>query len=570
MAEAGPGATGGYVAFISYSHKDAAMGRWLHRRLEGYRLPRRLAGTQGADGEIPARLTPIFRDRDELPAAGDLSERVRAALAVSKNLIVLCSPSSAASPWVAKEIATFRELHPGRPILSAIVDGGPDQCFPPVLREGGIEPLAADLRKEGDGHRLGLLKLVAGLAGIGLDTLVQRDAARRVRRITYVTAAAVAAMLVMALLTALAINARAEAERQRAEAEGLVEFMLTDLRQTLKAVGRIDVLTLVNRRALARYGTGDVKNLPEDALLRRARLRRAIGEDEVVSGNLASALGAFEDARRVTAEQLARHPADPERLLQHAHSEYWIGRVYEIRREWPMAQRQYTRFAALTERAIVADPQNPDYMLEVAASAVDLGNVHLNGNNDAPAAQRSYEKAVVWFEKAGRARPADSETLLRQANAYAWLADSYYMQSLWPRSLRARQAQHAIVETLHRSEPSNMQNGFRLALAQRGLGRSLIKVGDKAGAEKQLHQAYSWSRRLIGLDPDNAEWLLFAGLMGCDLRYADLGLPPGATRAALRSQVESAASTLTRRKDPHGKDFTRCLRLWDEYQPKRK
>ncbi|HEX8238423.1 MAG TPA: toll/interleukin-1 receptor domain-containing protein, partial [Allosphingosinicella sp.] len=127
MAEAGPGAAGGYVAFISYSHKDAAAGRWLHRKLEGYRLPRRLAGTQGEDGEVPARLTPIFRDRDELPAAGDLSERVRAALAVSRNLIVLCSPHSAASPWVAKEIATFRELHPGRPIFTAIVEGEPGQ-----------------------------------------------------------------------------------------------------------------------------------------------------------------------------------------------------------------------------------------------------------------------------------------------------------------------------------------------------------------------------------------------------------------------------------------------------------
>ncbi|MDB5722242.1 MAG: toll/interleukin receptor protein, partial [Alphaproteobacteria bacterium] len=85
-----------YAAFISYSHKDAVFGRWLHRRLEGYRLPRRLAGSHGERGLVPARLTPIFRDREELPAAGDLSERVRAALAVSGSLIVVCSPNAAA------------------------------------------------------------------------------------------------------------------------------------------------------------------------------------------------------------------------------------------------------------------------------------------------------------------------------------------------------------------------------------------------------------------------------------------------------------------------------------------
>src|SRR3954466_14006059 len=122
-----------YTAFISYSHKDAAVGRWLHRRLEGYRLPRRLAGSEGEHGPVPARLTPIFRDREELPAAGDLSEKVRAALAASESLVILCSPDAAASPWVAKEISTFRSLHPDRPILAAIAAGEPPDCFPPEL-----------------------------------------------------------------------------------------------------------------------------------------------------------------------------------------------------------------------------------------------------------------------------------------------------------------------------------------------------------------------------------------------------------------------------------------------------
>ena len=62
-----------YWAFISYSHKDAAFGRRLHRSLENYVLPRRLAGRAVAGGTVPKRLAPIFRDREELPAAGDLS-----------------------------------------------------------------------------------------------------------------------------------------------------------------------------------------------------------------------------------------------------------------------------------------------------------------------------------------------------------------------------------------------------------------------------------------------------------------------------------------------------------------
>ena len=135
-------------------------------------------------------------------------------------------------------------------------------CFPPNLATGGAEPLAADLRPHADGRRLGFLKLVAGLSGVGLDALVQRDAQRRLRRVTAVTAAALAAMLVMAVLTGLALSQRREAQRQRAEAEGLVEFMLTDLRDKLKGVGRLDVLPAVNERALTYYRKQDLASLP--------------------------------------------------------------------------------------------------------------------------------------------------------------------------------------------------------------------------------------------------------------------------------------------------------------------
>src|SRR5687768_857960 len=92
-----------YRAFLSYSHKDAAAAGRLHRRLETYRVPKRLVGAATPRGPVPERLTPIFRDRDELPAATNLSEEVRAALADSAALIILCSPDAASSRWVAEE-----------------------------------------------------------------------------------------------------------------------------------------------------------------------------------------------------------------------------------------------------------------------------------------------------------------------------------------------------------------------------------------------------------------------------------------------------------------------------------
>src|SRR5207248_2302529 len=82
-----------YFAFLSYSHKDKALADWLHHELERFRVPRALAGRLTANGIVPRRLTPIFRDEHDLAAAGDLGGEIKAALAVSQYLIVLCSPT---------------------------------------------------------------------------------------------------------------------------------------------------------------------------------------------------------------------------------------------------------------------------------------------------------------------------------------------------------------------------------------------------------------------------------------------------------------------------------------------
>ena len=84
-----------YRAFISYSHRDEKWATWLHKALETYRVPRRLVGRESPHGPIPARLAPIFRDRDELATATSLGDTLTNALRQSQFLLVICSPASA-------------------------------------------------------------------------------------------------------------------------------------------------------------------------------------------------------------------------------------------------------------------------------------------------------------------------------------------------------------------------------------------------------------------------------------------------------------------------------------------
>ena len=260
---------------------------------------------------------------------------------------------------------------------------------------------------------------MAGILRLGLDDLVQRDAQRRLRGVMAVTAGAVAVALVMSGLSAFALLARAEAQRQRGEAlaakaeaerrrsdavaagreaerrrieavgarkdaegqraeaehqrgqaEALVEFMLTDLRDKLKGVGRLDAMGVVNDRTLAYYAGQDVARLPPASRARYARILMAMGEDDLTRGDKPAAAAKFAKADGVTAALLAEAPKDPERIWARGQSEYWLG--YEAYRaeDRPRVAARWSQYRTLSQTLADTEPRT-----EIAPPHVSLGPI---------------------------------------------------------------------------------------------------------------------------------------------------------------------------------------------------
>ena len=204
-----------YWAFISYSHADEEWAKWLHKSIETYHVPRKLVGRDTANGPLPKRLFPVFRDRDELPGASDLGGKIQEALKTSRSLVVICSPKSAVSKWVNEEVKTYKTLGRAGHVLCLMIDGEPNaapdsgllECFPRAVRfqvgadgeiiEEPAEPIAADARPGKDGKTNALFKLLSGMMGVGYDELRQREKQRQRRRRLRLAAAVVAVFLVI-------------------------------------------------------------------------------------------------------------------------------------------------------------------------------------------------------------------------------------------------------------------------------------------------------------------------------------------------------------------------------------
>jgi MTH538 TIR-like domain (DUF1863) len=499
----------GYRAFISYSHRDDAAAKSLHKRLETYRLPKKLIGQAGERGPIPEQLTPIFRDLDELSAADDLTVEIKAALARSATLIVLCSPGAKASKWVNLEIESFRALHGNsRPVLAALIEGEPANAFPPALTAGGQEPVAADFRKSAPGgKRLALLKLVAGITAAPLDALVQRDAQRQYRRVMAITGSALTAVLVMALLLVVALRSQAEAQRQRQEAEGLVEYMLTDLRDKLKGVGRLDVMTAVNERAMKYYGGQEVLDgLPAESLERRARILHAMGEDDEKRGDLDLALRKFEEARRTTVALLAKRPTDGDAIYAHAQSEYWIGYVAYVRQDREGARQGFLKYAKLANSLPKIGIRNPKWLREPAYAEGNLCASALDEPVDIINAQRYCLSALEKIQNINSLLPNEIQSKIDLINGYGWVADTWLSKKNIRNSINARTEQEKIIMPLLQEDKNNLSLLAVFLRIQISYAEILILDKKFPEARKKYEIAKNLYNRLVTTDTNNKSW----------------------------------------------------------------
>ncbi len=519
-----------YSAFLSYSRQDAAIAHRIHGRLEGYRLPHRLHPRTRAWNDDAHRLKPLFRDLEEMTVAPDLNSALREAIAASAYLIVLCSPQSAQSDWVGREIEMFRALHGDAAILAALIEGTPATAFHPALTRsvGGalLQPLAADFRPAGDGPQLARLKLVAVMAGVGLGELVRRDAQRRMRQLAL---NAVALLVFIGIVAALVITAQRSRERavqQSARAGAMSRYMLDDLRGKLKRYGSLGMLAEVNQGVMETFRGRDLAGLGDAERAQLAKLRLAIGEDAEQRGDLAGARSQIAEAARITAARLAAAPDDPQRIFDHAQSQYYVGMIDWRAGDRAGAQAGYQAYRDLAGRLVAADAGNADWSIELGYSESNLGVFVLRSRLDLATAERHFRNALSAFKKAGRARPGNAAIASSLADTEAWLADTQRLRGDYAGARAGRARQRALLAGLAAADPLDRVVAADLATNDLAMARIALAEGRPEAALVPIASGRAAVLRLAADDPQNVARAAQVRIFDLVKLRAWLDLPP--------------------------------------------
>ena len=296
------------------------------------------------------------------------------------------------------------------------------------------------------------------------------------------------------------------ADENRSEVEGLLEFMLSDLRDNLEPIGKLDLLDMVAGKASAYYKQRPVDWSHPDQARKRAVAHNNVGYVLHAQGDLAGALAEHRAGKAIVERLVELDPGNVEWRHDLAASHKRLGKLLETEGELAAALAEYQAGKALAERLVELDPEHAQWQLILSLSHLGIGNVlRAQGDLAGALAQHRAQKAIA--ERLVELEPRSVDWQRELSMAHAEVGNVLFDQYDFPGALAEFRAQKAIAERLVEIDQKNARWQYDLARSHGRVGSVLLRwQSDRAGALAEYQASKVILARLVENDPDNALW----------------------------------------------------------------
>ncbi len=452
---------------------------------------------------------------------------------VAHEALLRCWPR--VSAWVAQHRATLAAREELMPWVRRWLEGGRAGALllprGPLLWQAG-QALAESPRLFGEDERC----------------FVTRSQAR-VRRQVRWRWAGLAGALAFAVAAGVAAVRYAELARVAAQREQqsqrLASFMLGDLADQLRPVGKLDLLDRIGEQGLQLLGREDGPAESPLDTLQRAKALVVIGEvnSSRGKGRTELAVGALQRARRLL------EPLEQARGLDRAEfyktlgaSAFWLGQIAFDAGDFDAAAREMSRYRVAGERWLAAAPGDVGAKTELAFALNSLGSIAVR-RGEWTAADQWFASSLALKLQVLQARPDDADAIDAVAGSRTWSGVVAYVRGEPKRALALYDQAQALHRQLLARYPDKLMRLRELGTLEVRRGEALHALGRQADSMQAMAAAVDWLRQAEAHDTSNRRWRVerLHAETGQLLAMLDAGMPAKAALTELRHELAQAA-----------------------------
>ncbi|RCS31429.1 hypothetical protein DEO45_01780 [Rhodanobacter denitrificans] len=332
---------------------------------------------------------------------------------------------------------------------------------------------------------------------------------RRANRQRYARNVAFSAIVLLGLATGVAgivamIQRRAAVE-QRLQAESLVGFMLGKLTDSLRPIGKLDVLDSVGNEAM-RYLASvpqESSDLPVELL--RARAYRQIGEIRLARGDNRGAAESFGRAADLSQSIVQAHPNNVDAWFDYGNAVFWIGQLAYNRSDFAGASWNFGRYLRAATEQVKLRPDDERSLIELSYAHSNLAvlNFRLGRYKQALA---GFNASLELKRHVHSVNTGNLGILMDIGNTLTWLGNVDEAQGDLSGAEHRHEQALQVMEDICRANPENQQYRYKLAIARMHVASVALDRGEVDISATEYRNAYEELLSLRQIDPKNAEW----------------------------------------------------------------
>jgi tetratricopeptide (TPR) repeat protein/tRNA A-37 threonylcarbamoyl transferase component Bud32 len=527
-------------------------------------------GQQTAFGEVLG--TPAYMPPEQ--AVGDPADERSDVYAIGAILYQLLSGQAPFGGRSTAEVLAAVRAGPPTPVEARVADVPHDlvaivrraMAREPADRYASARGLADDLRRFQAGQLVGAHRYTSG-------ELLRRWLRRH--RVAVTVAAILASILAATVAIAfvrvraerdqserskeLAVSRENEAQARRVAAEKLVTFMVTDLRDRLMPIGRLDALQGAASSVLDYYKSlGDWQSDDRASLERQQNALTILGQVQLLRGDATAALQLAEQSLAISSLLHQREPDNLTATTDLAISDQALGDAEVALGSIDKGVAAYTAGLDAAMAALATHPDAAQLRVEAGMLRSLLGDAEARrGNLDLA---RSHYLAAIGVLSPSGAAATDRDQRRQVGVDHTRLGNIARRQQRLDDALAEYQTSLATKQALLAEAPDDTAAMRDLEVANSKVGLVELQLHHADLGRAKLDTALGLAKHLVDVDPTNREWLADLASTNSDIAQMLFDGGDGASSlgyytAALDASERAAAQ------DPHNDGLQRELAI---------